>query len=200
MIQTTFRTSVRVLACVGALLALTTLLPPRWYVTMLAGPWRDPGGAVLIVLGAEVVEGPMIGEGSYWRSVYAVRAWREGGFQHVILSGDAGITEPMRDFLVCHGVPPGAITLEGRSTSTRENALFTAETVHRFAGPYVLLTSDFHMWRAWRAFRKAGVNVEPRPIPDIGKRLNSWRQRWPIFLDLVAESGKIAYYQARGWI
>ena len=169
VIQTTFRTLVRVLACLGALLVLITLLPPRWYVTMLAGPWRDPGGAVLIVLGAEVVEGPpMIGYGSYWRSVYAAHAWREGTFHHLVLSGDAAITSPMRDFLVCQGVPADAITVEGRSTSTRENALFTAETAHRFSGPYVLLTSDYHMWRAWRTFRKAGLNVEPRPVPDLG--------------------------------
>jgi hypothetical protein len=45
-----------------------------------------------------------------------------------------------------------------------------------------------------------GDLFEPRPFPDALKRANSWRQRWPVFLDLVAETAKIGYYLARRWI
>ncbi len=200
MIQGVIRWLVYALACVGGTIVLVTLAPPRWYVNWLAGPVRDPSGAVLIVLGAESLDGQIPGEGSYWRTVYAIHAWREGSFRRVILSGQAGVTLPMRDFLVCQGIPRDAVTVEDRSTSTHENALFTAELARQFDGPLVLLTSDFHMWRAVRAFRKAGLAVRPRPIPDAGKRFNDWRQRWVITLDLAVETGKIAYYKARGWI
>ena len=64
----------------------------------------------------------------------------------------------------------------------------------------VLLTSDYHMYRAHRVFAKQGIQVEPRPIPDVLKRGAGWRGRWPAFLDLLTESAKILYYRARGWI
>jgi len=183
----------------GALVLLVTVAPPRWYATLLAGPWNDPTGPTLIVLGGDSLD-RILGESSYWRSVYAVRAWREGGVRRIILSGDEAVTEPMRDFLVGGGVPAEAILIEGRSRSTRENALYTAELAYSVPGPYVLLTSDYHMWRASRAFAKAGLAVRPRPFPDALKRFNDWRRRLPVFLELVEESGKIAYYRAHGWI
>ena len=66
------------------------------------------------------------------------------------------------------------------------------------------LTSDFHMFRAWRDIPKVGLkwglSVRPRPVPDVLKRTSSWKGHWPAFLDLTAETVKIAYYYARGWI
>jgi uncharacterized SAM-binding protein YcdF (DUF218 family) len=187
------------LASLGGLLLLVTIFPPRWYVRWLSGDWTEPKSGVLIVLGADSTDVGMLGIASYWRSMYAVLAWKGGQFRHMILSGENAITVPMRDFIVCNGVPADAITIEGRSTSTRENAVFTAQIVRQFPGPYVLLTSDYHMRRASRAFRKAGLEVVPRPFPDALKRLNDWRDRWGVFLDLIQESAKSGYYWARGW-
>ena len=67
-------------------------------------------------------------------------------------------------------------------------------------GRKVLLTSDYHMFRACRAFRKAGLEVAPRPFPDAGKRAANWLGRWPAFLDEVVETLKIGYYFVRGAI
>ena len=64
----------------------------------------------------------------------------------------------------------------------------------------VLLTSDYHMYRALRVFQKAGLNVAPRPFPDIVKRSSSLTERWPAFFELWEESVKTAYYWFRGWI
>ena len=64
----------------------------------------------------------------------------------------------------------------------------------------MLLTSDYHMFRAHRAFKKAGLEVLPKPFPDARKRASEWTGRWPAFLDLVEETLKIGYYYARGWI
>lgn len=188
------------LSFLGAVLALVTLLPPRWYVRWLSGEWTDTRTGMLIVLGGDSVDTGIIGLSSYWRSSYAVLSWKEGGFRGIILSGAEEVTLPMRDFIVCQGVPAEAIAIEGRSTSTRENAVFTARLARQFPGPYVLLTSDYHMHRALAAFRKAGLDVIPRPFPDALKRMTDWRDRWRVFLDLFQESAKTIYYWARGWI
>ncbi|MDQ6700221.1 MAG: YdcF family protein [Acidobacteriota bacterium] len=171
-----------------------------WWATLLSGPWGDPAGDVLIVLGNEVQPDGIVGETSYLRTVYAVRAWREGGFSRVIFTG-AGAAPAMRTFAISQGVPAGAIDVENESLSTRENALRTAELLRGKAhGKLVMLTSDYHAWRAARVFRKAGLQVEPRPFPDIRKRANARMNRWPAFGALIVETTKVIWYWRQGWI
>ncbi len=194
-----------IVAALGALLVIVTLTPlDLWWATWLAGHWDDPKGEVLIVLGGSMVEDGMIGASTYWRAVYAVRAWRQGGFRAVVLSGggtgSGSAAEAMRDFLTSQGVPRDVIWIETRSESTRENALFTKAIVDRMPGRKILLTSDFHTYRAWRAFKKVGLDVLPRPLPDVRKRAQSIFGRWGAFLDLSEETAKIVGYYVRGWI
>ncbi len=196
---------VRVLAAIGFLYVLVSVTPiDGWWIRFLAGPWNDPKGDVLIVLGADSVD-DVIGAASYWRSVYAVRVWREGGFKEVLVCGGPGggplsISERMRDYMLSQGVPAAAIRVETASHSTRENALFSKVLIEAAPGRKVLLTSDYHMFRAYRVFRKAGIDVEPRPIPDAAKQIDWWQTRWSVFVSLCSETGKIGYYFARGWI
>ena len=200
MLHRLLRSLVYLLACLGGLLVLVTVAPPRWYANLLSGPWPEPRGAVLIVLGGDVTDIGYIGETSYWRSLFAVITWKHGNFRQVVLSGESRTTIPMRDFLVCQGVPAEAILIEGRSTSTHENALFTTQFVRDVPGPYVLLTSDYHMWRAHRAFTKAGLEVTPAPFSDVLKGFSDPRWRWTGFIVLAGETVKIVYYWARGWV
>ena len=191
---------VRALACLGLLFVIVTVTPVLgWWSGGLAGPWTEARGDVLIVLGSEAQPDNIIGESSYWRTVYAIRVWRQGGFQQIVVSG-AMAAEPMRDFMVNSGIPAGAIRVETQAGSTRENALFVAKMLADTPGRKVLLTSDYHMFRAYRAFRKAGLNVEPRPFPDAGKRVQRWDRRWGVFVGLVLETGKVGYYWVRRWI
>lgn len=186
-------------AWLGALLAFVTIVPPTWYGQWLARPWTDAQAPVLIVLGGDSIRDGMMGEASYWRCVFAIDVWREGGVKRIVLSGDPQTTASMRSWIVGQGVPPETVTIEGRSHSTRENALFTAELLRNIPGPYLLMSSDIHMWRAQRAFRKAGIAVIPRPAPDAFKRANDWRDRWRVFLDILNECTRIAYYKFKGW-
>ena len=186
------------------LIALTPLVP--WYAKKLAGNWTDSDGDVLIVLGSDGQADGLIGQYSYWRCAYAVRAWRQGHFRRIVLCGGPipgsahTIASTMRDFLVSSGVPGEAIFLENRSRSTRENALFTRELIAGWSGKKVLLTSDMHMYRAWRVFRAAGLQTTPRPIPDMLKGSGDWRARWNHSWGLALETVKICYYAARGWM
>ncbi len=65
-------------------------------------------------------------------------------------------------------------------------------------GVKVLLTSDYHMFRAARTFARAGLKVGEWPVPDALK--GGWRRRWPAFLDELVETTKIGYYFSRAWI
>ena len=186
--------------CLGICLFTVTILPPAWYGRWLAHPWTEAHAPTLIVLGGDSVRDGMMGESSYWRAVWAVDVWREGGVKQIVVSGDTQTAASMRTWLIEQGVPADAVLLENRSRTTRENALFTAELLRDIPGPYLLVTSDIHVWRAQRAFRKAGLNVLPRPAPDALKRGNDWRNRWRVFLDIGDECAKIAYYASKQWI
>jgi uncharacterized SAM-binding protein YcdF (DUF218 family) len=189
------------LAVIGFCWMLVMFTPvTKWYAAKLAGPWAEPKGDVLIVLGADGPTGDFIGLGTYWRCVYAVRVWREGGFSTMVVSGGAGIAESMRKFVQFEGVPGDRIVVENRSGTTRENALFTAGILARMPGRKVLVTSDMHTYRSVRAFRKAGVEVAPRFFPYVFKLYNSWPARWTVFVELGVETAKIVTYYVRGWI
>ncbi len=187
-------------ALLGILLILVTATPVvRYGVSALSTQWGTDRGNTLIVLGQDVTAPDMLGIGSYWRSFYAVLLWRENHYRRIVVTGkDAAPL--MRDLMVNQGVPREIITVENAATSTRENALFVARILAGGDLPYVLLTSDYHMGRALRTFRKAGVTASPLPYPDAGKRLNDITERWGILLELIAETSKTAYYRIRGWI
>jgi uncharacterized SAM-binding protein YcdF (DUF218 family) len=194
------RLLVRLLAALGLLLLVVTFTPlVPWYARALSGIWDEPQGEVLIVLGAGTIDGATLAPGSYWRAVYAERTWRGGGFRELLVSGK-DVAPLMRTFLLCQGVPAGAIQLEENSTSTRENALEAARRLASTPGRKVLVTSDYHMFRARRAFAKAGLAVRACPFPDVIKSSNSLAARWTGFLTLTQETAKIVYYKARGWI
>ncbi len=208
-LATPLRWLLRLAAALGlAMLAVTASPIVFWWATALAGPWDDPTGDVLIVLTGSALDEHTIGMNSYWRAVYAARVFKEARFQEIIVTGGPPATpaaESMKAFLIAQGVPAAAIQTEVASTNTHESALNMAAAIARDPGRYrnrrlVLLTSDYHMWRSFRAFASAGIATLPRPIPDARKRYGNALERWGIFLELVQENAKIAYYWARGWL
>jgi uncharacterized SAM-binding protein YcdF (DUF218 family) len=204
-----FRRLIRLLigvcAVIGLLFLIATFTPlDFWWATAYAGPWDDPKGDVLVVLTGSLLDEKTIGLNSYWRSIYAARAFTEDGFKEMIISGGGDeptpISAPMRDFVEFLGAPKDRVRIETSSNSTRTSALEMAKLLATSKQRIVLLTSDYHMFRAHRAFRRAGLNVEPRPIPDARKRYGSLQERWAVFLGLASETVKIGYYWSRGWL
>jgi len=189
----------RLAASLGLLFILVTATPVlKYWTDALSAPWGDANGDVMILLGAGSTAPDIISIGSYWRCVHAVTLWHSAHFRQVIISGkeESGL---MRNFLLLNGVPAQAITLENRATSTRENALYVAELLQLGSQRVVLVTSDYHMGRALRAFREAGVEASAFPLPDAHKRFSDPQQRWDIFCLLALETGKTLYYRVRGW-
>jgi uncharacterized SAM-binding protein YcdF (DUF218 family) len=179
------------------LITATPVLQP--WISALSTNWGSDDGDTLIVLGGDFTGPGLMGVNTYWRCGYAVATWRAGHFRHVVVSGK-DVAEPMRDFLVSQGIPRDAIVLEDKSNSTRENALFVAQLLQNDPGRRVLVTSDYHMFRALRAFRKVGIDVSPLPYPDARRSMRSLSQRWAIFALLAGETTKLVWYKFRSWI
>jgi uncharacterized SAM-binding protein YcdF (DUF218 family) len=194
-------------AAIGFLFLVVTLTPvTRWCSESLAGslPAASSDGAVLIVLAGSVLSDGTIGGSSYWRAVYAVRIWKAGRYGRVLVCGGGSdsmpVAELIRNYMISQGVPADEILIETQSRNTRENALYARPFLDALPGKKVLLTSDYHMYRAQHAFARAGVQTEPAPIPDVYKLSLRPESRWSAFLQLCEELGKIGYYRARGWI
>lgn len=195
----------RGLAALGLLFALVTVTPVvRWMGLWLGGTWDKPRGDVLVVLTGSSLESDVIGESSYWRSVYAVMTWREGGWREIWISGTGDGPRPaagvMKEFLIGQSVPADRVHVETVSRNTRESAREMAKILAGERGRVVLLTSDFHMFRSRRLFAREGLRVGTRPVPDAGKRGSRAWTRWSGFLDVCEELVKIVWYKANGWI
>ena len=189
----------RVLAAIGLITVLVMATPiVTWWALAYSGPLERPKGDILILLAAAKDDRGGISFSSYWRARHALLAWQTGGFKKIVISGGEG--PGILNFLIVEGVPREAMIAEWRSTSTRENAIETAKLIQDMPGRKVLLTSDFHMYRAVRVFRKLGIEVTPMPVPDVLRSTEHWNGRFPAFETMVVESVKIAYYGLRGWI
>lgn len=118
-----------------------------------------------------------IGNGSRLTGVVSLG----GGDERVREAGRLGRLLPHIRIVLCDsrdslallgdGIDAARITLEERSRTTWENALFTEALVKPAAGErWLLVTSAVHMPRAMGAFRKAGFEVEPWPVRDTPDR------------------------------
>jgi uncharacterized SAM-binding protein YcdF (DUF218 family) len=141
----------------------------------------------------------LIGQNTYWRTVHAIAVWRAGHFSKILVCGHR-TEEMVKPFLLAAGIPADAILIENRSETTRENAQFAKPILAGLPGPYVLLTSDFHMYRAARCFEHEGIPVETMPAPDIANRFRNPAERWECFHGMMLEFGATAVYRMRGWI
>ena len=188
-----------VLAAVGLITVLVITTPlVRWWAHSYSGPIRQPDGNVLILLSAASDNAGGISYSSYWRARQAVSAWQTGNFKKIVITGGGG--PGIVNFLAACGIPRDRMVAEWQSNSTRENAINTARLVQGMPGRKVLLTSDFHIYRAIRVFRKAGMDVAPMPAPDVLHATEHWNGRFQAFELMVVETVKIVYYHARGWM
>ncbi|MFB6810653.1 YdcF family protein [Streptomyces sp. NPDC056387] len=100
------------------------------------------------------------------RQIHAAQAARGGRVPLLLVSGGQGTDEKlsearaMADWLIARGFPEEGIRLEDRSRTTRENLAFS-RTIMAEAGPgyrCVVVTNNFHAFRAAMTARRAGVN------------------------------------------
>lgn len=193
------RMAVLLLAAIGLTTVVVITTPVvGWWAHSYSGPIRQPDGDVLILLSAASDDAGGISYSSYWRARQAVMAWQTGSFKKIVITGGGG--PGIVNFLAASGIPRDLMVAEWQSKSTRENAINTARVIEGMPGRKVLLTSDFHIYRATRVFRKLGMDVTPMPAPDVLHATEHWNGRFQAFQLMVVETAKIVYYHARGWI
>ncbi|MFF3679959.1 YdcF family protein [Streptomyces sp. NPDC002120] len=100
------------------------------------------------------------------QQIYEGQLARGGRPPMLIVSGGKGSDEKvsearaMADWLIAEGVPAEHVVLEDRSTTTEENMRFSRELMEAHDPGYrcVVVTNNFHAFRAAMLARKTGVN------------------------------------------
>ncbi len=141
---------------------------------VVAGSRRDRTGPAdcAIVLGAAVWPGERPSPTLRARAERAGALYHEGFVHHLVLTGGVGDNPPseaeaMRRVLRGQGVPDEAMLLEEQATTTAESARYCADILRRKGWRTALLVSDpWHLPRAVRLFRRAGVAALASPAFD----------------------------------
>ena len=104
------------------------------------------------------------------RVMLPLRLYKEGYVKKLIISGGSGsLTKKtsneaaqLKQLLLYSGVSADAILTEEKSRNTYENAMYTKALLqqHPELKRLLLVTSAFHMRRAWGCFQKQGITTE----------------------------------------
>ena len=107
------------------------------------------------------------------RFIRGVELLTTGKVSHLLISGGNGSLLPgafregdwAKSQLQELKIVDSAVLVENRSRNTIENARFSNVILKQshLNGPYLLITSAFHMRRAQMIFKKEGINVIPYP-------------------------------------
>lgn len=129
-----------------------------------------------IVLGGFASENPHGGgyfNGASDRFIEAVKLFKTGRVSHILVSSGNASLHPdgfreadwVKTQLQIFGVPDSCILIEDQSRNTRENASLSKAVLQKAGlhGPYLLVTSAFHMRRALGIFKDNGFDVIPYP-------------------------------------
>ena len=136
--------------------------------SLIFSAYRDvppPDCKVLIVLGARVYgkENPHPSPILMERLDAAYEYLVENEETVVIVTGGRGANEwaaegdVMAEYLIAKGIDESRIIIENKSTSTIENIAFASELYD--ISEAVIVTNDFHLYRAMRTARQNGVDT-----------------------------------------
>jgi uncharacterized SAM-binding protein YcdF (DUF218 family) len=132
--------------------------------------------SAVIVLGGFSSE--MKGKKGYFnfsadRFIEGLKLFEEGKVSHILITGgngnllNGGFREAdwVKTQLKAFNVPDSCILIEDKSKNTLQNAAYSKIILQKsgLAGPYVLVTSSFHMRRALEIFNKAHIPVLAYP-------------------------------------
>lgn len=139
-----------------------------------------------------------------------VELFRQGYAQWLILVGGGQQGSPSAAEVMSRqaremGVPPSRMMTVERSTSTREDALYTRDLMaQRGLKSAILVTSPYHERRASLTFAKAfegtGVSVSAYPVRDDLWHPDSWWQQDTTLRLTIIELAKLLYYKLNGYI
>ncbi|MDN5856648.1 MAG: YdcF family protein, partial [Actinomycetia bacterium] len=139
------------------------------YALVYARLAARPGVDFVVVLGSGLIKGkvpPLLAARLDKAMSLRDDEIRTGGAPVLMTSGGQGADEPvaeadaMADYLVARGVPEGMVLRETRSTTTLENMRFSKAIMTERSPDHccVVVTNNFHAFRAGLMSRRAGLN------------------------------------------
>lgn len=185
-LRVTFRSLVA--AGVVLLLIIEGMIASKFYATAQAG------ADYVIILGAQwKTSGP-----SYVlqkRLDKAIEYLNANPETKVIVSGGQGYNEPiseaegMKGYLEAAGIDPERILTEDASTNTTQNLIYSGELLNRSEDRVVIVTNNFHMFRALAIASKQGyahaeglsAGTYPLTVPN-----NLLREAFGVVKDFMA--------------
>lgn len=145
---------------------------------------------VIVVLGGGT-------SGTLRRTEHAVRLYRQGLAPYLICTGgrqDHTRSEAALCAQVAQdgGVPAVAIIEESHSLSTEENALQAARIMRQRGWQEAVLVSDnFHLWRAVWWFKRQGITVWPSPAQQTSGSLRLDEMTYCLLREMAAVSWQV---------
>ena len=132
-------------------------------IVAFAALWPDDlaESDMIVVLGAGMDADGTLHQSSILRVKRGVELWKAGVAPRLHFTGGEGrpggpsAGGQMAALAIEQGVPAEAISFEGKSQSTLQNALFS-QPMLAGAKSLTLVTEGFHLPRAWASFRWAG--------------------------------------------
>lgn len=148
----------------------------------------------IVVLGCRVEDDGTPSPCLAARTDAAVALWKEGRAPRIVFTGgvtNGKVAEAGVEAARAHaaGVPTGAMVIEGRSTSTAENAAFAAQLLPDPPGRLILVTDALHLPRAMRCFAAVGGEVSGQGI---------LRDPWARLTGALREVAATAWYRVSG--
>lgn len=130
---------------------------------------------------------------------------------HPSITGGYPEAAVIRDALIRNHVPPDHIIVEGTSTTTREQAVASANILKQLGAPTcIVVTSTQQMGRAIDLFAHEGIKALPLYVTSLpwtlGERARWWEWIMPstaaraVSRDVIYELIAWPYYRLRGWI
>lgn len=149
----------------------------------------------IVVLGAGLMPNGSVTPLLAHRVERGVEMWRRNPGSALVMSGGKGADEAqpeshaMRAYAESLGVPAEAILVEDKSANTRENLRFSAQLLadkdSGNAGRILVVTDDYHVFRALLITRELGV-----PADGVGSHvrlyfsLNALVREWVAYVSL----------------
>ncbi|MDD2580293.1 MAG: YdcF family protein [Eubacteriales bacterium] len=163
----------------------------------------DPGTDAIVILGAGL-RGDRVSATLAARLRTALNWQKDHPALPLIVSGGQGPdewiseAEAMSRWLIDHGVSPDDIILENQSVNTRENLQFATERLAEArpelstaseAPRLLIVTSDYHVYRAARIAEKLGFEVSTLGSPTLA---------WLLPADFLRETVAIIHFHLLG--
>jgi uncharacterized SAM-binding protein YcdF (DUF218 family) len=119
----------------------------------------------------------VLGGGSHERPLRAAELFKARAAPRIIISGE-GDDEINRQLLISNGVPASAIEIEGKSTTTRENAEFSIKLLRaEKIRSAIIVTSWYHSRRALKTFGHFAPEMKFYSRPSyFGFAMEDWKK------------------------